>query len=58
MTWISYYIRRSLAFEAVTTCIYARWGDTRTPGIHDVMTGSLHCCMASRVRRSTAATGE
>lgn len=58
MAWISYYIRRARALVAVLACIHARWGETRTPGIHGIIPATLHCCMASRVRRCTAATGE
>lgn len=58
MAWIRYYIRLSHALVAVLALAYAGWVDTRTPGIHGIIPATLRCCMASRVRRCTAATGE
>ena len=57
MAWIRYYIRLSYALVAVMALAFARWGDTRAPSIHGVKS-VLPCCVAARVRRSTAATGE
>ena len=57
MAWIRYYIRLSHALAAVTALAFAGWGDTREPSIHGVKS-VLPCCMAARVRRCTAATGE
>lgn len=58
MAWIRYYIRLSHALVAVAACTYAGWGDTRTLGIHGIIKSVLPFCMAARVRRCTAATGE
>lgn len=58
MAWIRYYIRLSHALVAVLALAYAGWVDTRAAGIHGIRKPTLSCCMAARVRRSTAATGE
>ena len=59
MAWISYYMGLHLALVAVLAPVYnAGWDDTRASGIHGVHNPASACCMASRVRRCTAATGE
>lgn len=59
MAWISYYMGMHLALVAVLAPVYsAGWDDTRASGIHGTQRSALACCMASRVRRCTAATGE
>lgn len=58
MAWIRYYIRLSRALVTVLTWAYAGLGDTRAPGIHGTSKPVLPCCVASRVRRCTAATGQ
>ena len=58
MAWICYYIGLSHALVAVAACAYIRWGDTRASGIHDKHEPMPRCCVAARVRRSTAAKGQ
>ena len=58
MAWICYYIRLSYALVAVLARAFAGWDDTRASGIHGEYGQAPGCCIASRVRRCTAATGE
>ena len=57
MAWIRYYRRLSHALVAVMMQFFVEWDNTRVSEIHDMYKAVLSCCMAARVRRSTAATG-
>jgi len=58
MAWIGFYMRRYLAYIPAKSGVMS---DGATPA-HVEKSGAndaaLSCCIASRVRRSTSATGE
>lgn len=59
MAWIRYYKRCAYALVAALVRVtIVRWDETPTSDIHGACDPFMPCCMASRVRRSTAATGE
>ena len=57
MAWICWYAQRSIAYGA-KDAVPLYWTMPERPNGHGKRDASLHICVASGVRRCTAATGE